>query len=204
MVAIPQSGLLAQVNSLWLHAGHSGPNLTKHCSQCLPRLLAQPPLASGGCRCLHSFSAGGVTVGLIICWFYLFFLPVMLPAVLPRLATDWAASVSWCLETSLPKIPFPGWSSLPTSFVSFFFFCIFSYPFLKTMICFSGCLMSSASIQKLFCVIYSALKCSFDEFMREKVVSPSYSSAILRSPSASFLYIEDNKKNPTSPDGYED
>ena len=51
--------------------------------------------------------------------------------------------------------------------------------FLKTMICFAGCLMSSASIQKLFCGIYSVLKCSFDEFVRQNVVSPSYSSAIL-------------------------
>ena len=60
------------------------------------------------------------------------------------------------------------------------FFCLlyFSYLFLKTMICFSGCLMSSASIQKLFCRIYSALKCSFDEFVGEKVVSLSYSSTI--------------------------
>ena len=106
----------------------------------------------------------------------------MLPSVLPRLATDSAASVSWCLETSLLKIPFPRRSSLPTSFVSFFVFYIFSYLFLKTMIYFSGCLMSSASIQKLFCGIYSALKCSFDEFVREKVVSPSYSSAILGPP----------------------
>ena len=31
--------------------------------------------------------------------------------------------------------------------------------------CLSGCLMSSASIQKLFCGIYSAFKCSFDEFV---------------------------------------
>ena len=45
--------------------------------------------------------------------------------------------------------------------------------------CLSGCLMSSASIQKLFCGICSAFKCSFNEFVREKVVSPSYSSAIL-------------------------
>ena len=48
--------------------------------------------------------------------------------------------------------------------------------------CFSGCLMSSAGIQKLFCGIYSAFKCSFDEFVGEKVVSPSYSSAILGLP----------------------
>ena len=66
VVAIPQSGMLAQVSSLWLHSGHSGPILTKHCSLRLP---AQPPLASGGCRRPHCFSAGGVTVGLVICWF---------------------------------------------------------------------------------------------------------------------------------------
>jgi len=42
--------------------------------------------------------------------------------------------------------------------------------------------MSSAGIQKLFCGIYSAFKCYFDEFVGEKVVSPSYSSAILGPP----------------------
>ena len=98
-------------------------------------------------------------------------------------------SVSWCLETSLLKIPFPGRSSLPTSFVSFFIFCIFSYLFLKTMICFSGCLMSSASLQRLFCGVCSALKCSFEEFVREKVIFPSYSSAIFPSPRCSFNII---------------
>ena len=105
-------------------------------------------------------------------------------------------SVSWCLETSLflrlpsrDGTPFLGWSSLPTSFVSFFVFYISSYLFLKTMICFSGCLMSSASIEKLFCGIYSAFKCSFDEFVREKVVSPSYSSAILAPPPDSYFFL---------------
>ena len=83
---------------------------------------------------------------------------------------------------SLFKPPFQGRSSVPTSFVSFFVFYIFSYLFLKTMGCFSGCLMSSSSIQKLFCGIYSVFKCSFDEFLGEKVVSPSYSSTILGLP----------------------
>ena len=86
---------------------------------------------------------------------------------------------------SLFKTPFLGWSSLTTSFVSFFFFFvfyIFSYLVLKIMTCSSGCLMSSASIQKLFCGIYSALECSFEEFVREKVVSLSYSSTILGPP----------------------
>ena len=112
---------------------------------------------------------------LLVLVIYLFFFPVMLPSVLPRLAKDLAGRVFpgvWKpLFLRLPSwdgTPFPGQSSLPTSFVSFFIFYIFSYLFLKTMICFSGCLTSSASIQKLFCRIYSALKCSFDEFVGEK------------------------------------
>ena len=67
----------------------------------------------------------------------------------------------------------------PYLFCPFFFvFYIFSYLLLKAMGCFSGCLMSSAGIQKLFCGIDSAFKCSFDEFVEEKVVSPTYSSSI--------------------------
>ena len=97
-------------------------------------------------------------------------------------------SVSWGLETSLFfKTPFPGRISIPISFVSLFVFYIFSYLLLKTMGCFSGCLMSSASIQKLFCGICSAFKCSFDEFVREKVVSLSYSSAVLGPPPEGFF-----------------
>ena len=67
-------------------------------------------------------------------------------------------------------------------FCLFFVFYIFSYLLSKTMGCFSGCLMSSADIQKLFYGIYSAFKCSFDEFVGEKMVSLSYSSAILGPP----------------------
>ena len=107
-------------------------------------------------------------------------------------------SVSWCLETSLFKTPFPGQSSIPTSFVSFFVFYIFSYLLSKTLGCFSGCLMSSASIHKLFCGIYSVFKCSFDEFLGEKVVSPSYSSTILGLPSIQILkFCSSSMKNAT-------
>ena len=120
----------------------------------------------------------------------------MLPSVLPRLTTDSAGRVFpgvWKpLFLKFPfwdGLPFPGWNSLPTSFVSFFIFYIFSYLFLKTMICFSGCLMSSASIQKLFCGVCSALKCSFEEFVREKVFSLSYSSAILGLPPFGLLLL---------------
>ena len=75
----------------------------------------------------------------------------------------------------------------PSLFCLFFVFYIFSYLLSKTMGCFSGCLMSSAGIQKSFCQIYSAFKCSFDEFVGEKVVSLSYSSAILGLPLISSL-----------------
>ena len=88
-------------------------------------------------------------------------------------------SVSWCLETSL-FLRLPSWDGAPfLPLLSLFFvFYIFSYLLSKTMGCFSGCLMSSAGIQKLFCGIYTAFKCSFNEFVGENVVSPPYSSAI--------------------------
>ena len=133
---------------------------------------------------------------LLVLIIYLFFLPVMLPSVLPRLTTDSAGRVFpgvWKpLFLKFPSrdgLPFPGQSSLPTSFVSFLVFYIFSYLFLKTMVCFSGCLMSSASLQKLFCGVFSALKCSFEEFVREKVVFPSYSSAIFTVPPVQLFLI---------------
>ena len=82
---------------------------------------------------------------------YLFFLPVTLPSEVPRLARDLPVRVFpgvW--KPLFFRTPFPGWISVPTSFVSLFIFCIFSYLLSKTMGCFSACLMSSASIQKLF------------------------------------------------------
>ena len=112
----------------------------------------------------------------------------MLPSVVPRLTTDLAVRVFpgiWKpLFLRLPS--HDGSPSLPL--LSLFY--IFSYLLLKTMGCFSGCLMSSASIQKLICGIYSAFKCSFDEFVGEKVVSPSYSSTFLGPPLCFFLYKE--------------
>ena len=72
-----------------------------------------------------------------------------------------------------------GWVSILNSFVLLFIFYILSYLLWKRMSCLSGCLVSSASVQKLFCVILSTIKWSFDEIVKEKVVSPSYSSTIL-------------------------
>ena len=115
----------------------------------------------------------------------------MLPSVVPRLATDSAVRVFpgvWKLLSFLRLPSQDGALSLPllSLFLSFIFF---SYLLSKTMGRFSGCLMASASIQKLFYRIYSALKCSFDEFVGEKVVSPSYSSAILGLPLRRLLRV---------------
>ena len=78
--------------------------------------------------------------------------------------------------------PSPGWVSIPNSFFSLFVFYILSYHLSERMGCPSGYLVFSASVQKLFCGSCSAFKWSFDEFVGEKVVSPSYSSTILEPP----------------------
>ena len=72
---------------------------------------------------------------LLVLIIYLFFLPVMLPSVLPRLATDSAGRVFpgvwkplFLKFPSRDRPPFLGRSSLPTSFVSFFIFYIFFLP----------------------------------------------------------------------------
>ena len=163
MVAIPQSGLLAQVSSLRLPSGHSGPVLT------LSNAARASLVASGGCWRLCCFPTGGVTVGHVICGFYLFFLLVMLPSEVPRLTMDSPVRVFsgvWKLLSFLrlpsrdrsPSLPLlslflsfifcpEGQISIPTSFV---FLSILSYLCSKTMGCLSGCLMSSASVQMFF------------------------------------------------------
>ena len=66
----------------------------------------------------------------------------------------------------------------PYIFCLSFYLFILSYLLSKTMGCLSGCLVFSASIQKLFCGSFSAFKWCFDEFVGRKVVSLSLSSAI--------------------------
>ena len=88
---------------------------------------------------------------------------------------------------SLFKTPFPGWSSVPTAFVSLFVFYIFFLPSFKD----NGLLFWVPDVlcwhQKLLCGIYSVFKCSFDEFVGEKVVSLSYSSPILGLPPTNYF-----------------
>ena len=96
----------------------------------------------------------------------------MLPSVVPRVATDLAVRVFPGVWKLLSFLKFPSRMELhPYLFCLSFIFYIFSYLLSKTMGCFSGCLMSSAGIQKLFCGIFSVFKCSFDEYVGEKMVS---------------------------------
>ena len=99
------------------------------------------------------------------------------------------------METSL-FLRLPSQDRSPS--LSLFLFYILSYLLSKTTGCLSGCLMSSASIQKLFCGIYSAFKCSFDECIGEKVISPSCSSAILGPPPPPFNF-DDLRQSPDFP-----
>ena len=166
-------------------SGHSGPVLTLSnapgSSPFSPHLLVADASVWGTFLLRDAFRH-------VICGFYLFFLPLLvntLEGALRDLKTSSRPAserVSWCLETSSILAPFPGRVSLFSSFVSLFIFYILSYLLSKTMGCYSGCLMSSARDQKLFCAVCSAFKCSFQEFVGKKVVSPSYSSAILLLP----------------------
>ena len=117
----------------------------------------------------------------------------MLPSVLPRLGTDSAVRRFpgvWKLLSFQDSLP--GMELRPSLFCLFFCLLYFFLPPFEDLGCFSGCLMSSASIEKLFCGIYSAFKCSFDEFVGEKVFSPSYSSTILAPPQMTTLEVKEN------------
>ena len=77
--------------------------------------------------------------------------------------------------------------------VSLLIFYIFSYLLSKTMGCFSGCLMSSDSIQKLFCGIYSVFKCSFGEFGGESDLPVQFLRHLRTTPDC-FILIKSEKK----------
>ena len=93
MVAILQSGLLAQVSSLRLPSGHSGLVLTlsnaAHASLPSSHLL----VAGAGICAASPLGELQLACNLWVLIIYLFFLPVMLPSIVPRLATDLAVRV---------------------------------------------------------------------------------------------------------------
>ena len=104
----------------------------------------------------------------------------MLPSVVPRLARDLAVRVFPGVWKLLSFSRLPSWAELcPYLFcLSFYHLYFFLPPFED-----SGLLFWVADVLCWDSVVlwnlHSAFKCSFDEFVGEKVVSPSYSSAIL-------------------------
>ena len=175
--AVPQFKLVTHKSSLRLSSGQSGPVLTlSNAARSSLFRTPLPPLLVADAGVWGTFLLG-VAFRHIICEFYLLF-----------------PSQSGCPprfknfpRTRQCKTPFPGRLAIPSSFVSLFIFYVLSYLLSKTMGCFSGRLMTSASNQKLFCEVCSAFGYSFDEFVGEKVVSPSYSSTILAPPPVLFL-----------------
>ena len=152
-----------------------------------PPLLFSPRLLVAD-RSVWATSPLGIAVRRVICEFYLFFPPgyvVLWDSKTPHRPAG--ERVYWCLETSSLTTPSLGQVSTPNSFVSFYLLYFVLPPFEDNGLP-SGCLVSSASIQKLFCSICSAFKWSFNEFVGEKVVSPSYSSAILGPPPFSHIF----------------
>ena len=119
----------------------------------------------------------GVVVRPVICGFYLFMFSSQLCCPLrfqnSLRAHQWEGFLVFGNVFSF-RILLPGWVFVPNSSISLFIFYIFSYLLSKTIGCLSGCLVSSASVQKLFCGICSVFKWSFYKFMGEKVISPSY------------------------------
>ena len=185
-MSIPQFGLLSHVSSFRVSSRHSAPVLT---------------LIHAACASLFSWWGGastwatsplGVVVKHIICGFYLLIFSSWLCCPLrfqnsPQ-TLQWEGFLVFGNFSSFTT-PSLGWVSIPNSFVSLFVFYILSYLLSKTMGCLSGCLVSSASIQKLFCGICSVFKWSSDEFVGEKLVFPSHSSAILGPPPNKYLLI---------------
>ena len=187
--AIPQFGLQSYISSLRLSSGHSGPVLTL--SNAAHASLFSPQLAGGGCESLWATSPMGAAVRRVICGFYLFVYSSRLccpPRFQNSPQTRWREGFLVFGNFAFTT-PSPGQVSFPNSFVSLFIFYILSYLPSKTMGCFSGAWCPLPAFRSCFVEFAQrSNKWSFDEFVGEKVVSPSYSSAIL-GPPPSFISI---------------
>ena len=112
------------------------------------------------------------------CEFFRFWCPLRFqnsPLILPvrRFPIVW----KFLLHNSLPR------TSLSSKILCLpFHFYFLSYFIPERLVCLSGYLGSSTSIQKMFCGSCSTCRRSFDVFVGEKVISPSYSSAVLGLP----------------------
>ena len=115
----------------------------------------------------------------VICEFYLFFLPVRLPSEIRKLPPDPPVrgfSGVW----KLPLLRLPSQDRSPSlALLSLFLSSIF-YPtsFWKQWAAFLGAWCLLLAVRSCFVKFAQHSNVLFDEFVGEKVVSPSYSSAI--------------------------
>ena len=153
-LAIPQFRLLSHVSSLRLPSGYSGLVLTLSNAACSspfsPYLLVLDVSIWG------TFLLGVAFRHVKACGFYLFFLPVRLSSEIRKLPPDPPVR-GFPGVWKLPVLRLPSRDGSPSlTLLSLFY--ILSYLLSKTMGCFSGHLMSSASDQKLFCGVLSVFK----------------------------------------------
>ena len=102
----------------------------------------------------------------------------------------------------LPSVwkPFLLHISLPLVQVPCLFFCLccffflLPYPGTWGVSCLLGSLRSSASVQWVFCRRSSTCRCISDVFVGRKLISTSYSSAILKLPSRNKLFLLQSAK----------
>ena len=153
---------------------------------CSRRLPVQPPLTSGGCECLGYFSAGVVGWRIFCGFVCLFVFSSQLFSPLrfqnsPQIR-QWEGLLLFGNFSFMT--PSPGWVSVINFYLSFCLSHFVLPPFEENGLSFwvPGVL---TSVQTLFCGSCSAFRYSFDEFVGEKVVSPSYSSTILGPPPVS-------------------
>ena len=139
---------------------------------------------------------------LLLCWgsyrwarnlwvliIYLFFLPVMLPSVVPRLALDLAVRVFpgvWKLLSFLRLPSQDGAPSLPllSLFLSFIFF---PTSFWRQWAAFLGAWCTLPVFRSIFVEFFSVFKCSFDELWGRK-----WSPCLIPPPSSTLYFKHSN------------
>lgn len=146
-------------------------------------------------RCANSFSAGKgwlemISVVMSLC--FAFWEPVaVFPSEgteLPRLTPNTICEgVSKHVETFPSSWHSLKWGSPSQDLCLFIFVYLLSYIILWRLVCLFGSLGSSASIQKVFCGSCSTSRYIFYVIVGEKLISLSYSSAILKVPPKKVL-----------------
>ena len=147
-----------------------------------PHLSTHSPVMADRCEHVNNFLAGNCDLAWFL-WSLLFiYLFFRLCFPLRFLSSPLTPSVGvfpvvWkflLLHDAIPRM-----GHCPQIYCLSFCLYLSSYLIPKRLLCLSGYLVSSSSVQKLFCGSCSTCRWSFDVFVKEKMVSQSYSFTIL-------------------------